>query len=93
MPWTPKFQAVQEEALVKALTEGWIAGAALDVFEAEPIPPESPLWRAQNLIFTPHYAGKTPHYDERIMEIFLDNLRRYQSGQPLRNVVDRKLGY
>jgi phosphoglycerate dehydrogenase-like enzyme len=84
---------VQEDALIKALTEGWIAGAAFDVFEAEPLPPESPLWAFENFILTPHYAGKTPYYDERIMEIFLDNLRRYESGQPLRNVVNRKLGY
>lgn len=84
---------IQEEALIKALTEGWIAGAGLDVFETEPLPADSPLWGLENFVFTPHYAGKTPHYDERVMAIFLDNLQRYQAGEPLRNVVDRKLGY
>jgi phosphoglycerate dehydrogenase-like enzyme len=84
---------IDEGALVKALQEGWIAGAGLDVFEEEPLPEDSPLWKQENVIITPHYAGATPHYDERAMAIFLDNLRRYKAGEPLRNVVDKKLGY
>lgn len=84
---------VQERALVRALQEGWIAGAGLDVFETEPLPEDSPLWGMENVIITPHYAGMTPAYDERAMAIFLDNLRRYRAGQPLRNVVDKRIGY
>jgi phosphoglycerate dehydrogenase-like enzyme len=84
---------IDEGALIRALQEGWIAGAGLDVFEEEPLPKTSPLWDMENVIVTGHYAGATPHYDERAMAIFLDNLRRYKAGEPLRNVVDKKLGY
>ncbi|MBN1889315.1 MAG: D-2-hydroxyacid dehydrogenase [Thermoflexales bacterium] len=84
---------VQEGALIRALREGWIAGAGLDVFESEPLPVRSPLWDMENVIITSHYAGATPHYDERALEIFLDNLRRYRAGLPLCNVVDKKMGY
>lgn len=84
---------VQESALVRALREGWIAGAGLDVFETEPLPDDSPLWAMDNVFVTSHYAGLTPFYHERAMGIFLDNLRRYQAGEPLHNVVDKKLGY
>ncbi|MFC1895751.1 D-2-hydroxyacid dehydrogenase, partial [Thermodesulfobacteriota bacterium] len=84
---------IREEALVRALQEGWIAGAGLDVFEQEPLPPESPLWAMENVVVTPHVAGNTPHYAERIVRIFVENLRRYRSGQPLINVVDKSLGY
>jgi phosphoglycerate dehydrogenase-like enzyme len=84
---------IQEQALVEALREGRIAGAGLDVFETEPLPPDSPLWGMPNVIITAHYAGSTPHYDERATAIFLDNLRRYQAGEPLRNVVDKEAGY
>jgi phosphoglycerate dehydrogenase-like enzyme len=84
---------VDEAALVRALRAGWIAGAGLDVFEQEPLPPDSPLWEMPNVIITGHYAGVTPAYDDRAFEVFLDNLRRYCAGQPLRNVVDKRLGY
>jgi phosphoglycerate dehydrogenase-like enzyme len=84
---------IQERVLIRALEEKWIAGAGLDVFETEPLPDDSPLWAMENVIITSHYAGLTPRYHERAMEIFLDNLRRYQAGVPLRNVVDKKLGY
>jgi phosphoglycerate dehydrogenase-like enzyme len=84
---------IDERALIRALEEGGIAGAGLDVFEEEPLPGDSPLWRMENVIVTAHYAGYTPRYDERAMAIFLDNLRRYKAGEPLRNVVDKKLGY
>jgi phosphoglycerate dehydrogenase-like enzyme len=84
---------IEEEALARALREGWIAGAGLDVFETEPLPQESPLWDLENVIITSHYAGLTPHYHERALEIFLDNLERYAAGRPLRNVVDKDLGY
>jgi phosphoglycerate dehydrogenase-like enzyme len=84
---------VQTPALVRALQEGWIAGAGLDVVDPEPLPPDSPLWAMDNVIITSHYSGLTPRYFERAFAILLDNLRRYQAGQPLRNVVDKKLGY
>lgn len=84
---------IQEQVLIRALQEGWIAGAGLDVFETEPLPADSPLWDMENVIITSHYSGLTPHYHERAMDIFLDNLRRYQASEPLRNVVDKELGY
>lgn len=84
---------IQEEVLVRALREGWIAGAGLDVFESEPLPSDSPLWRMTNVIITPHYAGLTPRYEERALDIFFRNLARYVAGDPLRNVVDKDLVY
>jgi phosphoglycerate dehydrogenase-like enzyme len=84
---------IQEEVLIRALQNGWIAGAGLDVFETEPLPSDSPLWGLDNVIITAHYAGLTPNYDERAMSIFLQNLELYQAGKPLRNVVDKTLGY
>ncbi len=84
---------VQEDVLIRALEEGWIAGAGLDVFETEPLPDDSPLWDMENVIITCHYAGATPRYHERAMAIFLDNLRRYRDDEPMRNVVDKRIGY
>jgi phosphoglycerate dehydrogenase-like enzyme len=84
---------VQTEALVQALREGWIAGAGLDVVDPEPLPADSPLWDLPNVILTGHYSGRTPHYMERALLIFWDNLQRYKEGRPLRNVVDKQLGY
>jgi phosphoglycerate dehydrogenase-like enzyme len=84
---------VDEPALVEALTERWIAGAGLDVFAEEPLPASSPLWALEQVIITAHYAGATPEYDARAMAIFLDNLRRYSTGAPLHNVVDKQQGY
>ena len=84
---------IQEGVLIKALQEGWIAGAGLDVFEKEPLPEDSPLWDMENVIITGHFAGSTPFYFDRVLEIFLENLRRYRSGEPLFNVVDKQRGY
>ena len=84
---------VDESALVDALQTDGIAGAGLDVFETEPLPEDSPLWDMPNVIVTCHYAGTTPEYDRRGMDIFLENLARYVRDEPLRNVVDRELGY
>jgi phosphoglycerate dehydrogenase-like enzyme len=84
---------IDESALIRALREGWIAGAGLDVFETEPLPESSPLWTMDNVIITAHYSGRTPRYEARAMAIFEDNLRRYVGGEPLRNVVDKQLGY
>jgi D-2-hydroxyacid dehydrogenase (NADP+) len=84
---------IDEAALVRALKEGWIAGAALDVFQEEPVPPDSELWGMDNVILTPHISGGTPVYMERAVALFCDNLRRYLAGEPLRNAVDLKRGY
>jgi phosphoglycerate dehydrogenase-like enzyme len=84
---------VDEAALIAALRAGRLAGAGLDVTETEPLPADSPLWQMENVIITAHYSGVTPAYHPRAMSIFLDNLRRYVNGQPLRNVVDKRLGY
>jgi phosphoglycerate dehydrogenase-like enzyme len=84
---------IKEDALVKALKEGWIAGAALDTFSTEPLPEDSPLWNMQNVIITPHVAGLTPRYMERLADLFCDNLSRFMKGEPLINLVDKSRGY
>ncbi len=84
---------VDEPALIDALRSGEIAGAALDVFETEPLPSESPLWRIPNVIIAPHLAGATDAYSRRFTDLFLDNVRRYRAGEPLRNIVDPNRGY
>lgn len=84
---------VDQDALIAALRSGKLAGAGLDVFEAEPLAPDSPLWEMDNVLLTPHASGATPQYDERAFAIFIDNLQRYQIGQKLRNVVDKRKGY
>jgi phosphoglycerate dehydrogenase-like enzyme len=84
---------VDADALVAALRNRQIAGAALDVFEREPLPAESPLWRVENLLITPHTAGLTGKLWHRHYELFSDNLRRYLAHQPLRFVVDKRKGY
>jgi phosphoglycerate dehydrogenase-like enzyme len=84
---------IREKILVKALKEGWIAGAGLDVFEEEPLPETSPLWDMKNVIITPHWAGATPYYIDRLLDIFTENLRRFQTGKPMINIVDKQLGY
>jgi len=84
---------VDEPALIRALQEGWIAGAGLDVFAQEPLPADSPLWRMDNVILAPHVAGFTPHYNDRAADVFAENLRRYLAGEPLLNQVDTTKGY
>lgn len=84
---------VNEGDLIKALNRGWIAGAGLDVFEKEPLPADSPLWKMDNVLITPHVSGFTPAYDDRVTDIFVENLRRYLAGEPLLNVVNRERGY
>ena len=86
-------KVIDEKALVKALKKGWIAGAGLDVFEEEPLPSDSPLWTMDNIIITPHVSGFTAHYDERATDLFVENLRRYLTGKPLLNLVNREEGY
>jgi D-2-hydroxyacid dehydrogenase (NADP+) len=84
---------VDEEDLIKALEEKWIAGAGLDTFAKEPLSPESPLWEIPGVIITPHIAGAAEDYQEKATEIFCENLKRYVSGQKLKNLVNKKLGY
>ena len=81
-------EIVDEAALADALAGGRLAGAALDVFEEEPLPAESPLWSLPNVIVTPHSAGTNAGNEARATGIFLDNLARYRRGDPLRNEVD-----
>ncbi len=80
---------VQEQALLRALREGWIAGAALDTHYKYPMPPEHPLWAFPNVIFTPHISGSSlsPHFRVRLWDIFAQNLQRFDAGRPLLNVV------
>jgi phosphoglycerate dehydrogenase-like enzyme len=84
---------VDEAALVSALRERRIAGAALDVTEEEPLPAASPLWEMPNVILTPHISGLAPRHWERAMDQFTGNLRHYLAGEPLFNVVDKRAGY
>jgi len=84
---------IQEDALVEALRAGTIAGAALDVFEHEPLGPNNALWALPNVIVTPHVAGFRGDYWEAATELFSENLRRFLSGQPLLNLVDKRAGY
>ncbi len=84
---------VDEAALVRALQEGRIAGAALDVFEREPLPEDSPLWDLPNVIVSPHMSADFAGWREMLVELFVENLSRYLTGRPLKNVVDKELGY
>lgn len=84
---------VDHGALIEALQEGWIAGAALDVYPIEPLPESSPLWEMPNVILSPHVAGASPRYFERAADLFATNLRRYLSEQPLLNLYDPEKGY
>lgn len=84
---------VDEPALIEALQANVIAGAALDVFWQEPLPPDSPLWELPNAFLTPHVAGVSEMYDTRVTDLFIENLTRYLAGEPLLGLVDRERGY
>jgi D-2-hydroxyacid dehydrogenase (NADP+) len=84
---------IDEEALIDALVQKKIAGAGLDVFEEEPLRPESKLWELENVIITPHVAGSRRDYFKKVGEIFRINLNRYLGRKPLLNLVDKELGY
>ena len=84
---------VDEGALVEALQSGRLAGAALDVFEREPLPPESPLWGLPNVLVSPHSASTVAAENARIVDLFCENLHRYLDGRPLLNVLDKELLY
>ena len=84
---------VDEAALAVALREKRIGGAALDVFETEPLPATSPLWDCANAILTPHISNSSPRVRERSLALVAENVRRFKAGEPLLNVVDRAIGY
>jgi len=82
-----------DAALLRAVREGWIAGAGLDAHGEEPLPPDSPFWDLPNTIITPHNGASTPATGRRGFEIFANNLARYVRGAPLTNLVDKRAGY
>jgi D-2-hydroxyacid dehydrogenase (NADP+) len=84
---------IDEEILIRALEERWIAGAGLDVFATEPLPPDSRLWKLPNVILSPHVAGVMEDYMEHATKVFCENLKRYLNGRKLLNVVDKEKGY
>jgi phosphoglycerate dehydrogenase-like enzyme len=81
------------DALVEALRSGWLAGAALDVYEIEPLPPDHPLWDFPNVILTPHTAGYSPVIASRHLAVIVENVRRFARGELLLNVVDKALWF
>ncbi len=86
-------QVIDEAAMVAALTANKIGGAGLDVFEHEPLEPESPLWDMENVILTPHVSGDSSDYMNKACELFVENLKRFAANRPLLNLVDPSLGY
>ena len=84
---------IDEQALLRALKNGLIGGAGLDVTPVEPLPQDSPLWDMPNVIITPHVAGGSPIRMDRTVDLFCDNLERYLVGKPLLSVIDKQKGY
>ena len=84
---------VDEPAMIEALGNGVIAGAGLDVFAEEPLPATSPLWAMENVIVSPHMSGDFHGHETAMAEVFIENFRRYRAGEPLMNVVDKRLGF
>ncbi|MEM7238605.1 MAG: NAD(P)-dependent oxidoreductase, partial [Pseudomonadota bacterium] len=84
---------VRSDALIDALDAGRIAGAALDVMEAEPLPVEHPLWARRDVLISPHCSGVYDGWQARSLTWFAENLTRYRNGEPLRNIVDPARGY
>ena len=84
---------VKEEDLIRALEEGHLGGAALDVFAQEPLDPDNPLWEMENVLISPHSASCAEWEDAEMTELFIDNLRRYLDDKPLRNAIDPELQY
>ena len=85
--------SLDEEALVAAIQDKQVLGAALDVFREEPLPPSSPLWELPQVLITPHSAGITPDLWRGVNQIFIENLLRAKRGEPLLNLVDKARGY
>ena len=90
---TSRGGVVDEAALLEALTSKQIAGAYMDVFETEPLPPDSPLWALDNLVITPHWSDSVDDWPARFAVFFAENLQRWIAGQPLENQVDLARGY
>ena len=86
-------KVIDEDALLRCLREGWIAGAALDVFSQRPLPSDHPFFDLPNVILTPHMSGISANYAERMTALFCDNLQRYLAGEPLLSPVDKQKGY
>jgi glyoxylate/hydroxypyruvate reductase A len=86
-------QVVDQDALTEALAAGRLGGACLDVFAAEPLPPDSPLWGMGNVLISPHSASTVATENIRLTELFLDNLERFADGRPLRNRYEPERGY
>ncbi|MCG6656328.1 D-2-hydroxyacid dehydrogenase [Halomonas campisalis] len=84
---------VKGDAVLKALNAGTLKGAALDVFEQQPLPKDSPLWQREDVLITPHVAGTTPHYLKRALDVFLQSLHDQMAGRPISNQIDVKAGY
>jgi phosphoglycerate dehydrogenase-like enzyme len=84
---------IDDEAVAAALRSGQLGGAALDVFTREPLDPASPFWDLPNVIVTPHMSGAMEDYWTPLVALFAENLRRFEQGQPLLNVVDKRAGY
>jgi len=84
---------IDEPTLIDMLHQGQLAGAGLDVQATEPLPADDPLWDAPNLLLTPHCSPRSNQTSQGVIGIFRDNLTRYLAGEPLTNLVDKKLGY
>jgi phosphoglycerate dehydrogenase-like enzyme len=84
---------IDDEAVIEALKNGQLGGAALDVFVKEPLEPSSPYWDLLNVIVTPHISGAMEDYWTPLVALFCENLRRFEAGQPLLNVIDKRAGY
>jgi phosphoglycerate dehydrogenase-like enzyme len=84
---------VDDSAVVEALRDGRLGGAALDVFSEEPLPASSPYWDLPNVIITPHTSGAMQDYWTPLVALFSENLRRFEAGRDLVNVVDKAAGY
>ncbi|HEU0080111.1 MAG TPA: NAD(P)-dependent oxidoreductase [Longimicrobiaceae bacterium] len=90
---TSRGPVIDEPALIAALREDRLRGAALDVFAREPLPPESPLWDLPNVLVTPHVSGTSHRFWRRETDLVVENVRRYLAGEPLLNTVDKHAGY
>ena len=86
-------ESVDEPALIACLERGGIAGAMLDVFQEEPLQPDNPLWRAPNIMISPHMSSYFAGYEKAMADQFLENLARFRTGQPLKDLIDKRLGF
>src|SRR5262249_5408316 len=84
---------IDEAAMVRALSEGRINGTGLDGFDKEPLPEGHPFYRLENVLLSPHCADHTADWQEQAMRFFLEQFDRFRRGEPLRNIVNKKLGY